>query len=118
MCPFHKKLIWLSLGQPLKQSTVQGIRKFRNKNPNCNHNNNSVLYQPLLSANKLEEILKHKAEALKNLYFGTAISEAKAAQLGPFKARKEFKLELSPLKVGDGSLADSPKTDRNLESSS
>ncbi len=44
VCPFHKKLIWLSLGQPLKHSTVSGLRKFRNKNPNCNHNNNSMLY--------------------------------------------------------------------------
>ena len=114
VCPFHKKMIWLSLGQPLKQ-TLNGLRKMKNKNPNCNHNNNSMLYQPLLSANKLEEILRHKEDALKNLYFATSLPEHKAKKMKPY-GQPDFRLELSPLKVGGGSLLDDldpPKTERN-----
>jgi hypothetical protein len=44
----------------------------RNRNPNCNHNNSSVFYQPTFNSVKYNDQYKRKEEALRRVLFSQA----------------------------------------------
>lgn len=44
-------------------------RRIRNKNPNCNHNNNFVFYQPSYNNVKYDDSYKKKEEVLRKVFF-------------------------------------------------
>lgn len=44
-------------------------KKIRNRNPNCNHNNNSVFYAPQYNNVKYDDSYKKKEEVLRKVFF-------------------------------------------------
>ncbi len=44
-------------------------KKIRNRNPNCNHNNNSVFYAPCYNNVKYDDSYKKKEEVLRKVFF-------------------------------------------------
>ena len=53
-------------GQPSRESIN---KKIRNRNPNCNHNNNSVFYAPCYNNVKYDDSYKKKEEVLRKVFF-------------------------------------------------
>jgi hypothetical protein len=50
-------------------------KRIRNKNPNCNHNNNSVFYQPSYNNVKYDDSYKKKEEVLRKVFFKECAKE-------------------------------------------
>jgi hypothetical protein len=50
-------------------------RRIRNKNPNCNHNNNCVFYQPSYNNVKYDDSYKKKEEVLRKVFFKECAKE-------------------------------------------
>jgi hypothetical protein len=55
-----------AMGQPNRESIN---KKIRNRNPNCNHNNNSVFYAPCYNNVKYDDSYKKKEEVLRKVFF-------------------------------------------------
>jgi hypothetical protein len=55
-----------SQSQPQRESIT---KKIRNRNPNCNHNNNSVFYAPCYNNVKYDDSYKKKEEVLRKVFF-------------------------------------------------
>ena len=51
------------------------MRRLRNKNPNCNHNNNFVFYQPSYNNVKYDDTYKKKEEVLRKVFFKECAKE-------------------------------------------
>jgi len=50
-------------------------RRIRNKNPNCNHNSNSVFYQPHYNNVKYDDSHKKKEDVLRKVFFKECAKE-------------------------------------------
>lgn len=50
-------------------SSMAQTRRIRNKNPNCNHNSNSVFYQPHYNNVKYDDSHKKKEDVLRKVFF-------------------------------------------------
>ena len=50
-------------------------RRVRNKNPNCNHNNNFVFYQPHYNNVKYDDSYKKKEDVLRKVFFKECVKE-------------------------------------------
>lgn len=50
-------------------------KRIRNKNPNCNHNNNSTFYQPSYNNVKFDDSYKKKEEVLRKVFFKECAKE-------------------------------------------
>jgi hypothetical protein len=53
----------------------QQQRRIRNKNPNCNHNNNFTFYQPSYNNVKYDDNYKKKEEVLRKVFFKECAKE-------------------------------------------
>ena len=51
------------------------IRRIRNKNPNCNHNSNSVFYQPHYNNVKYDDSFGKKEDVLRKVFFKECAKE-------------------------------------------
>ena len=51
------------------------IRRIRNKNPNCNHNSNSVFYQPHYNNVKYDDTFGKKEDVLRKVFFKECAKE-------------------------------------------
>ena len=61
-------------------------RRIRNKNPNCNHNNNCVFYQPSYNNVKYDDSYKKKEEVLRKVFFKEcAKEEEKRNMMAPYQ---------------------------------
>ena len=54
---------------------MQTRRQIRNKNPNCNHNNNFTFYQPSYNNVKYDDSYKKKEEVLRKVFFKECAKE-------------------------------------------
>jgi len=54
---------------------MTNTRRIRNKNPNCNHNNNSTFYQPSYNNVKFDDSYKKKEEVLRKVFFKECAKE-------------------------------------------
>jgi hypothetical protein len=61
------------------------IRRIRNKNPNCNHNSNSVFYQPHYNNVKYDDTYHKKEDVLRKVFFKECAKEEerRGGPLGP-----------------------------------
>lgn len=59
------------------------MRRIRNKNPNCNHNSNSVFYQPTYANVKYDEHQKKKEDVLRKVFFKESSKEEERKSIGP-----------------------------------
>jgi len=50
-------------------NSIAQTRRIRNKNPNCNHNSNSVFYQPHYNNVKYDDSHKKKEDVLRKVFF-------------------------------------------------
>lgn len=88
ICSFHRRILMLVLSSDAitnhfnatasTQPPVQGapnesqynaMKMRRNRNPNCNHNNSSVRYQPTYNNIKFSDQYKRKEDALRRVLF-------------------------------------------------
>ena len=51
------------------------MRRIRNKNPNCNHNSNSVFYQPHYNNVKYDDSHRKKEDVLRKVFFKECAKE-------------------------------------------
>jgi len=51
------------------------MRRIRNKNPNCNHNSNSVFYQPHYNNVKYDDTHRKKEDVLRKVFFKECAKE-------------------------------------------
>lgn len=58
------------------------IRRIRNKNPNCNHNSNSVFYQPHYNNVKYDDTFHKKEDVLRKVFFKECAREEERRGLG------------------------------------
>lgn len=56
-------------------SSLSQARRIRNKNPNCNHNSNSVFYQPHYNNVKYDDTHKKKEDVLRKVFFKECAKE-------------------------------------------
>ena len=56
-------------------SSMSQARRIRNKNPNCNHNSNSVFYQPHYNNVKYDDSHKKKEDVLRKVFFKECAKE-------------------------------------------
>jgi len=56
-------------------SSLSQARRIRNKNPNCNHNSNSVFYQPHYNNVKYDDSHKKKEDVLRKVFFKECAKE-------------------------------------------
>jgi len=56
-------------------SSLAQARRIRNKNPNCNHNSNSVFYQPHYNNVKYDDSHKKKEDVLRKVFFKECAKE-------------------------------------------
>ena len=56
-------------------SQMSIARRIRNKNPNCNHNSNSVFYQPHYNNVKYDDSHKKKEDVLRKVFFKECAKE-------------------------------------------
>ena len=56
-------------------SSIVQARRIRNKNPNCNHNSNSVFYQPHYNNVKYDDSHKKKEDVLRKVFFKECAKE-------------------------------------------
>ena len=56
-------------------SSISQARRIRNKNPNCNHNSNSVFYQPHYNNVKYDDSHKKKEDVLRKVFFKECAKE-------------------------------------------
>ncbi|CAI2368421.1 unnamed protein product [Moneuplotes crassus] len=75
-CKFHKKLYNLtSFDSRAGKRSLAGSgykyakRRMINRNPNCNHNNNNIFYQPSYGNIKYDDKLQKKEETLRKYFF-------------------------------------------------
>lgn len=58
------------------------IRRIRNKNPNCNHNSNSVFYQPHYNNVKYDDTFGKKEDVLRKVFFKECAKEEERRGVG------------------------------------
>lgn len=58
------------------------IRRIRNKNPNCNHNSNSVFYQPHYNNVKYDDSFGKKEDVLRKVFFKECAKEEERRGVG------------------------------------
>ena len=58
------------------------IRRIRNKNPNCNHNSNSVFYQPHYNNVKYDDTFHKKEDVLRKVFFKECAKEEERRGVG------------------------------------
>ena len=88
ICGFHKRILLITCQNnqqnQLGQSSFNGLnpnsslaqaRRIRNKNPNCNHNSNSVFYQPHYNNVKYDDSHKKKEDVLRKAFFKECAKE-------------------------------------------
>lgn len=51
------------------------MKRIRNKNPNCNHNSNSVFYQPHYNNVKYDDTYNKKEDVLRKVFFKECAKE-------------------------------------------
>ena len=56
-------------------NSMSQARRIRNKNPNCNHNSNSVFYQPHYNNVKYDDSHKKKEDVLRKVFFKECAKE-------------------------------------------
>lgn len=103
ICGFHKRVLLLTsqistqgntpLQLPQTQQSRESInKKIRNRNPNCNHNNNSVFYAPCYNNVKYDDSYKKKEEVLRKVFFKECAREDdKRSQLSCFPSAPPVK---------------------------
>ena len=70
-------------GMPLNpNSSIAQARRIRNKNPNCNHNSNSVFYQPHYNNVKYDDSHKKKEDVLRKVFFKECAKEEEKRLFG------------------------------------
>jgi hypothetical protein len=62
-------------GGPNIAGAMAQSKRIRNKNPNCNHNNNSTFYQPHFNNVKYDDSYKKKEEVLRKVFFKECAKE-------------------------------------------
>lgn len=89
ICGFHKRILLITCQnqQADLQAGPNGLaglnpnsgmplaRRIRNKNPNCNHNSNSVFYQPHYNNVKYDDSHKKKEDVLRKVFFKECAKE-------------------------------------------
>jgi hypothetical protein len=95
ICGFHKRILLITCQGPNGQNgqdsgaggsssnVISGVnpnsisqaRRIRNKNPNCNHNSNSVFYQPHYNNVKYDDSHKKKEDVLRKVFFKECAKE-------------------------------------------
>ena len=59
----------------INNPALSQARRIRNKNPNCNHNSNSVFYQPHYNNVKYDDSHKKKEDVLRKVFFKECAKE-------------------------------------------
>ena len=59
----------------MNPNSISQARRIRNKNPNCNHNSNSVFYQPHYNNVKYDDTHKKKEDVLRKVFFKECAKE-------------------------------------------
>jgi hypothetical protein len=75
ICGFHKRILLITCQNEQTQlqfhpnQAFREARRIRNKNPNCNHNSNSVFYQPHYNNVKYDDAHKKTEDVLRKVFF-------------------------------------------------
>ena len=90
ICGFHKRILLITCQNPsnggdlqngvigingMNPNSISQARRIRNKNPNCNHNSNSVFYQPHYNNVKYDDSHKKKDDVLRKVFFKECAKE-------------------------------------------
>lgn len=87
ICGFHKRILLITCQNNSNEaqggvtmgmnpnSSLAHARRIRNKNPNCNHNSNSVFYQPHYNNVKYDDSHKKKEDVLRKVFFKECAKE-------------------------------------------
>jgi hypothetical protein len=59
----------------MNPNSISQARRIRNKNPNCNHNSNSVFYQPHYNNVRYDDSHKKKEDVLRKVFFKECAKE-------------------------------------------